>query len=135
MPDNAPMSDKFKDSAVPDNVFNPRKGKTLQQELLEYTKALEEEWVPDDENSTDTSELAERTRKMLLNGTPHAIATLVELAAHSPVDGVRASCAKFIVENALNKKGSTDKPESTLDKLLREFNEQANKSDNADADS
>jgi hypothetical protein len=116
-----------------DTMTNPRTGKTLQQELIAYNKALEEEWGtdPNSPSSYASADLAAKTKRMLLDGTPHAISTLVYLAAHSPVDGVRASCAKFIVENALGNKAKGGE-ESTLDKLLREFNEQAARTDSAD---
>ena len=108
-----------------DNLNNPRKGKTLQQELAEYQRALQEEWTESVEEAakTDTQILAEKTRLMLLDGTPGAIATIVYLAAHSPHDQVRAGCAKFIIGNALNRKGSAaDLAESPLDKLLKDLN-------------
>jgi len=101
------------------NDDRPLSDQSLQSELQAYQKALQEEWGATEENIKASEEdLAEKTRKMLLTGTPNAMGVIIHLAQHAASEQVQASCAKYVVDNALGKKGIAE-PMTALDKLLQ----------------
>jgi hypothetical protein len=101
-----------------DNTSNEEK--PLAQVLAEYKQACDEEFTVD--NAVEANEdTAKKSKEMLLKRTPTAVATVEYLAEHAESETVRASCAKYIIDNALGKTGivKVDDPIADLIKQLQ----------------
>lgn len=98
-------------------VSNP----SLQQELADYKKALEEEWGQSNLELPENHEaLVEATRKEIIRGIPKAVTNIVYLAEHADNENVRLKACMYLTDNGLGEGGKFN-PEDPLDKLVKQL--------------
>lgn len=106
----------------PDDEQNRRNAEEV---LKSYSKALEEEWELEQRGKTLTDltpgEIREKTKVLLTQAVPKAVATLLTLSQHASNENVRLKAATTIIERALGKDaaGLVGNP---VEELLREIN-------------
>lgn len=93
----------------------------------------EREWVPDKalealnmEQGMSEETPEELARRLLREGLPLAVSSLVHLSAHSTNERTRLDAAKSVIERNLGKPGDQAPGKDPLEKMFQEFNAQAN---------
>jgi hypothetical protein len=81
----------------------------LERTLREYRKAVEEEFEQDKaytEGKATPAQIRKRTREILTQAIPGAVASMHYLSQHAKAETVRKSASQFIIEMALGKEAA-----------------------------
>lgn len=77
-----------------------------EQKLREYQQAIEEEFAKDTQymnGEADPVAIRERTRELMQQAVPHAVARLRYLIDHAKNESVQYKAAVFVIERAAGK--------------------------------
>jgi hypothetical protein len=99
---NDKLSEAFSYSPVPDSPDKEAVEARLREEYAKYQQALEQEWetgVAYEKGELTPTQIRDKTRELLTQGVPKAVASMLHLAQH-------ARSAKFIIERAIGKEGT-----------------------------
>jgi hypothetical protein len=101
--------------------------KAVQTFLQNYTKALEEEFsdgVAYEEGKLTPVEIKTRTKELLTQAVPKAVASALHLCQHAKNEQVRLSASKYIIDKAVGKEvgGLVGNP---MEELLERINASA----------
>lgn len=124
-PDEEPKDDEHKE---PDTeldfealMADAKSGKMdedgLQEKLQAYQQAIKEEYEEKNKDS-DVEQIAENTRAYFRGNVSLCAFQIVQLAQFSTSDGVRASCAKYVVDHVLEDVNAEGDPVKALLKEL-----------------
>lgn len=94
------------DPEIPDSPDKEAVKKQLQEELAKYEKAFEEEWATEkayEDGKLTPIEIRRRTKELLTQATPKAVASMLHLSQHARSEQVRMAAAKFILEASIGK--------------------------------
>lgn len=126
-PEN-PKDDEHANPEVPDTeldfealMADAKSGKMdedgLQEKLQAYQQAIKEEYEEKNKDS-DVEQIAENTRAYFRGNVSLCAFQIVQLAQFSTSDGVRASCAKYVVDHVLEDVNAEGDPVKALLKEL-----------------
>jgi hypothetical protein len=117
--------DEFSKDPTPDGPDEEANEARLQDQLQNYQRALEQEWedgVKYSDGTLTPLEIRTKTKEILTQGVPKAVASLVYLAQHGKNETVQLNAAKYIIDKAIGKEldGIVGNP---LEALLSTLNE------------
>jgi hypothetical protein len=120
------MDDLFHVDPTPDGPDKEANEKALQQKLADYQKALEEEWASSEkykEGQLPPTEIRAKTKELLTQAIPKAVASLLQLSQHAQAENVRLKAAMYIVDKGIGREaaGMVGDP---MEELLKELNQQ-----------
>jgi len=96
---------------------------SLQQQLSNYQKALEQEWGQSNlELPENHEQLVEATRKEIIRAIPKAVTSIAFMAEHADNENVRLKACMYLTDNGLGEGGKFN-PEDPMDKLLKRLTE------------
>jgi hypothetical protein len=106
---NDKLSEAFSYSPVPDSPDKEAVEARLREEYAKYQQALEQEWetgVAYEKGELTPTQIRDKTRELLTQGVPKAVASMLHLAQHARSEQVQMGAAKFIIERAIGKEGT-----------------------------
>lgn len=102
--DDIPFGEFPKNTDKPSDNDEPLTQESLQLQLANYRKALEQEFdLEARPELIDADVLAESIKKQMIQKLPIGFKTLAYLAEHAESESVRLHSAKFIIEAAIGK--------------------------------
>lgn len=117
-------NDPFEVDPTPDSPDEEANKLKLSEYLSNYEKALEEEWREDNsykEGTLPPEQIRTKTKELLTQAVPKAVASLLYMAQHAANEQVRVKAATYIIDKAIGKEtGFVGDP---MEELLRSINE------------
>lgn len=117
-----PIDDAFQIDPTPNSPDEESNEKALQQRLHEYQAAIQGEWFVEEaykEGNLSPSEIRDKTKELLTQAVPKAVASLLYLSQHAVNEQVKMKAATYIIDKAIgSEKGLVGNP---LDDLLTEI--------------
>lgn len=86
--------------------IDPKDQGTLEAKLHSYQRALESEFtdgVKYEEGKLTPLEIRDKTKELLTQAVPKAVARLIYIVEHSPNEAVQFKAATFIIDKAVGK--------------------------------
>ena len=94
------------DPALPNGPDEEANKKAAETELQRYSAALEQEWtdgVKYDEGTLTPLEIRSKSKELLTQAVPKAIASMLYLAQHAGNENTRLKAAQFIIDKAIGR--------------------------------
>lgn len=117
-----PTAPFFQVDPTPDSPDEEANSKKLQEMLTNYSKALEEEWREEEsykEGNLTPQQIRNKTKELLTQAVPKAVASLLYLAQHASNEQVKMKAATYIIDKAIgSEKGLVGDP---MEQLLAEL--------------
>lgn len=121
------IDNEFSFKPIEDTADKEADKAKLQAELQAYQKALQEEWetgVQYSEGKLTPPEIRDKTKELLTQGVPKAVAGMLYLCQHARSEQVMLSAQKFVIERAIGKEG-TGLVGDPLEELMRTLRDSA----------
>ena len=100
--------DPFNLDPTPDGPDEEANRAELEKKLKEYHQAISEEFevgVKYGEGTLTPVEIRDRTKELLTQGVPMAVARMVHLINHGQTESIQFNASKFVIERAMGKDG------------------------------
>ncbi len=119
-----PIDEAFSVDPTPDSPDEEANEKKLQEQLHAYQQAIQGEWFVDEQykaGELSPAEIRDKTKELLTNAVPKAVASLLYLSQHAVNEQVKMKAATYIIDKAIgSEKGFVGDP---LENLLGQLNE------------
>lgn len=118
------IDDAFNVDPTPDSPDEEANEKLLQEQLHKYQEAIRSEWETTEqynEGTLDPSKIRAKTKDLLTQAVPKAVASMLYLSQHAVNEQVKLKAATYIIDKAIGKEsGLVGDP---LSELLQDIEE------------